>query len=151
MYYFAYGSNMNQDDMAYRCPGAVKAGNGMLWDYTLVERQFADIDYKAGSWVDGVLWEISEDNLRSLDHYEGYPRFYNRHLADIGFDGRIVGAIVYEMTPSAKLEHDGIPYSLTYRRICSEGAIANGIEDEFKLKEEICHTLNLIFPGDQRL
>lgn len=136
MYYFAYGSNMNTERMVRRCPSAVKVGNGILRDYALVERMYADIEYNVGSWVHGVLWEIADDDLRSLDHYEGYPKFYTRHLVDISFDGRTVNAIVYEMTATAKLERNDISYSPEYRRICSDGAIMNEIEDGFELKEE---------------
>lgn len=136
MYYFAYGSNMNCEQMAYRCPGAVKVDNSMLWNYALVERQFADIEYKEGSWVNGVLWEITAEDLRSLDRYEGYPKFYTRHLADIFFDGCTVGAIVYEMTPAAKELRNGKSYSPEYRKICSEGAEMNGIKNEFKIRRE---------------
>ncbi len=120
--------------MACRCPGAVTAGAAILRDYALIERQYADIEPRPGSMVNGVLWEISEDNLHRLDYYEGYPNFYTRYLVDIIFDSRMVGAIVYEMTPSVKLVRSGIPYSPKYRNICSDGAILNGIEDGFKLK-----------------
>lgn len=136
MYYFAYGSNMNCEQMAYRCPGAVKIDNGMLMNYALIERQFADIEFKDGSWVNGVLWEITEIDLHSLDRYEGYPKFYTRHLADIIFDGRKAGAVVYEMTPAARELRNGKPYSPEYRKICSDGAEMNGIENEFKIRRE---------------
>ncbi len=146
MYYFAYGSNMNLEQMAYRCPGAVVISPGILRDYALIERQYADIEPKPGSMVNGVLWKISHDNLCRLDYYEGYPNFYTRYLVDIIFDSRKVGAIVYEMTPSVKLVRSGIPYSSKYRKICSDGAIMNGIGDGFKsAAEEAGDCLNLAF------
>ena len=145
MYYFAYGSNMNSEQMAYRCPGAVTAGHGILWDYALVERKYADIERRPGAWIHGLLWEISEENLRSLDRYEGCPKIYRRYPADIIFDGHKVRAVVYEMTQAAKRERDGIPYSPEYRKLCSDGAIMNGINDAFKVKEKTEHGINLFF------
>jgi gamma-glutamylcyclotransferase (GGCT)/AIG2-like uncharacterized protein YtfP len=133
MYYFAYGSNMNIEQMEYRCPGAIPLGAGILRDYTLVERRYADIDYQAGAFVHGVVWEISQDNLRWLDSYEGYPELYRRFLVEIIFAGSAVSATVYEMTAAAKQQRDGEPYSPEYRAVCSAGAVMNGVEDNFKL------------------
>ncbi len=142
MYYFAYGSNMNSEQMDYRCPGAVTTGHGILWDYALVERKYADIECSPGAWGHGLLWEISDENLRSLDRYEGCPEIYRRCLADIIFDGRKVRAAVYEMTPAAKRERDGIPYSPEYRKLCSDGAVKNGIKDAFKVKDKTEQRIN---------
>lgn len=136
MYYFAYGSNMNRERMASRCPGATPLGKGILLDKVLVERYYADIEDQPGSRVNGLIWEIFEDDLYSLDRYEGYPELYDRYIADIIFDGRTVKAFVYEMTPATKLDRNGKFYSPAYREICSQGAITHGIEDGFKLHDQ---------------
>lgn len=113
-----------------------------MWDYALVERKYADIERRPGAWVHGLLWEISDDNLRSLDRYEGSPKIYRRYPADIIFDGRKVRAVVYEMTQETKRERDGIPYSPEYRKLCSDGAVKNGIKDSFKVKDKTEQRIN---------
>ena len=42
-YYLAYGSNLNENQMRYRCPNAVKVGTLMLDDYQLEFRVFLTI------------------------------------------------------------------------------------------------------------
>ena len=82
--YFAYGSNMNLDQMEYRCPSAQVVGNVRLEDYRLTfcshnpDRGVATILPETGSHVDGVLWKITQDCEISLDHYEGYPYLYGK-------------------------------------------------------------------------
>lgn len=43
MLYCAYGSNMNLDQMAYRCPKSKVVGNGKLYGWELVFNVHADI------------------------------------------------------------------------------------------------------------
>lgn len=131
MFYFAYGSNMNLEQMAVRCPGASPVGSAILAGYRLTERQYADIDRSPGSSVNGLLWRVTAADLVALDRYEGFPRFYTRYRVNVVVDGRQVNAIVYEMTARAKREREGHPYSEYYRDICSSGAVVNGIKNEF--------------------
>jgi len=132
MYYFAYGSNMNIKQMSIRCPGAMPLGSAVLLDYALVERRYADIEKRDGAQVNGLLWEISDKNLRSLDCYEGYPSLYTRHNVNLNFKDDVVTAITYEMTEDAKHDLEGVYYSPGYRKICSDGAVMSGVEDSFK-------------------
>ena len=77
-YYFAYGMNTNIDEMTKRCPKAINLGKCILKDYELKFRHHADIDYKYGSELEGVLWDITEDCERALDSLEGYPFYYDK-------------------------------------------------------------------------
>lgn len=77
-YYFAYGANTNNDNMEYRCPLAINQGKLILPDFRLVFRGVADIEPHAGSSVQGVMWEITEDCEMSLDIFEGYPHLYRK-------------------------------------------------------------------------
>ena len=78
-YYFAYGSNMNLDQMAYRCPAASVVENVKLEGYRLTfcgrgkGSGVATILPEEGSQVEGVLWKITPECEKSLDFYEGYP------------------------------------------------------------------------------
>ena len=88
-YYFAYGSNMNLGQMRFRCPDAEVVGNVRLEDYRLAFRGrapgngVATVLPEKGSYVDGVLWKITEACEKNLDFYEGFPNFYITDNADL--------------------------------------------------------------------
>lgn len=76
-YYLAYGSNLNKEQMAYRCPDAVPVGTGRIDNYELVFRRgVLTIERKDGAFVPVGCWQISDADEARLDRYEGYPRFY---------------------------------------------------------------------------
>ena len=82
--YFAYGSNMNRNQMAFRCPDAEVVESVRLEGYRLAFRTngggngVATVVPEEGSYVDGVLWRISERVEQHLDHYEGFPYLYGK-------------------------------------------------------------------------
>ena len=93
-YYFAYGSNMNLDQMAYRCPAASVVENVRLDGYRLTfcgrgkGSGVATILPEEGSQVEGVLWKITPECEKSLDFYEGYPHLYGKETVLVqGKDG----------------------------------------------------------------
>ena len=59
--YFAYGSNIDLEQMARRCPAAQVVGPATLENYELAFRGsgFATIVPKKGSDVHGLLWSIT--------------------------------------------------------------------------------------------
>jgi hypothetical protein len=71
MLYFAYGSNLNIEQMKRRCPGATPLGRFSLTDARLVFRGVADCIYEAGAICEGGLWEITPQCEHALDIYEG--------------------------------------------------------------------------------
>ena len=80
-YYLAYGSNLNRTQMRYRCPDAVPLGVTAIKNYTLVFRRgYLTIEPKKGSVVPVAVWQISAQDEKRLDRYEGYPRFYYKQL-----------------------------------------------------------------------
>ena len=102
--YIAYGSNLNLEQMAFRCPTAKVVGKSELKDYELLFRggrrgAVATVEPKAGSTVPILVWEIQKKDEASLDLYEGYPNFYDKQMLEIELDGKIVPAMVYVMTP----------------------------------------------------
>ena len=97
MKYFAYGMNTNLDQMAARCPGAVCLGPAWIDNYALVFRHFADIEPDVDSYCDGVLWEITDNNLVALDVLEGYPYHYTRFSVVVNTDRGSDTALVYQM------------------------------------------------------
>ena len=129
--YFAYGSNMNPMRMARRCPGSKVVGSAILRNYRITERLYADIDFQEGSSVSGVLYLITERHLRTLDACEGYPKIYRRIWLEVEYGGETYLAVTYEMSIETKAARDGKPYSEDYRALCSEGAKAHKIKNNF--------------------
>ena len=63
--YIAYGSNLNLEQMAFRCPTAKVVGKSELKDYELLFRggrrgAVATVEPKAGSTVPILVWEIQK-------------------------------------------------------------------------------------------
>ena len=97
MLYFAYGMNTNLDEMAYRCPGARSLGHACLINHVFRFAFHADVEACEGSYVDGVLWEISSENLAALDLLEGYPNYYDRCALQVVHEARTYHALTYRM------------------------------------------------------
>ena len=127
-YYLAYGSNLNIDQMAWRCPDAVPLGTAEIPDYRLLFRgsktgSYLTIEPKEGAKVPVAVWEVSTADEAKLDRYEGYPNFYYKTEMEITYKGLRSGrkrkrtAFVYIMHEDRPL---GEP-SLYYVRTCAEG------------------------------
>lgn len=108
-YYIAYGSNLSVEQMACRCPDAKVIGTAVIEDYALLFRQFATIEPGKGKRVQVLVWEISPEDEKSLDRYEGYPTFY--YKKELTLPVRITGteaeqeltAMVYIMDEKRRL------------------------------------------------
>lgn len=134
--YFAYGSNMNPLRMGHRCPGATALGVGVLRNYQIAERLYADIDFQEGGEVHGVLFLITDQHLRSLDAREGYPKVYRRMWLPVEFSGESYLAVTYEMTAATKAARSGKRYPEEYRKIYSEGARFYRVKNNFTTRRK---------------
>jgi hypothetical protein len=129
-YYVAYGSNLNLEQMAYRCPDATIVGKGIVEDYSLKYRgsktgAYATIIKEAGKCVPVLVWKISPNDERNLDHYEGFPTFYYKKNVTVRMaNGESLCAMAYIMFDAAS---PGTP-SNYYMRTIYEGYIANGLD-----------------------
>lgn len=104
MYYVAYGSNMNLRQMKHRCPNSSVVCNGVLIGWKLVFNVHADIIYtgKEEDVVPVVLWNIDKSDWKSLDMYEGFPKYYIKENVKVSIDKGDVDAVVYVMTNNRK-------------------------------------------------
>ena len=129
-YYVAYGSNLNLEQMAYRCPDATVVGKGIVENYGLKYRgsktgAYATIIKEKGKHVPVLVWKISPNDERNLDRYEGFPTFYyKKNVAVKMANGEKLNAMVYIMFDEAK---PGTP-SNYYMRTIYDGYIANGLD-----------------------
>jgi gamma-glutamylcyclotransferase (GGCT)/AIG2-like uncharacterized protein YtfP len=87
MLYFAYGSNLDPDQMRQRCPGHRVAGLAALQDHRLGFPLYsgdwgggvAGLSHAHGGKVWGMVYELTEADLAALDAYEGWKGVGNQH------------------------------------------------------------------------
>lgn len=130
MLYVAYGSNMNLEQMKYRCPHSTVKGKGKLKGWKLVFNVHADvIKGKKNDEVPVLLWDIDDLDWKRLDRYEGCPFYYIRKNIKVKTDsGETVNAIIYVMTNERK----GIcPPSREYFDTCKTGYMENKIDTRY--------------------
>ncbi len=101
--YIAYGSNLNVEQMKYRCPESTILCKGVIKDYRLLFKgsktgNYLTIEPCEGAEVPVVLWEVTERCEHNLDMYEGWPRFYRKETLPVETeDGVISDAFAYIM------------------------------------------------------
>ncbi len=95
---FAYGSNLNRERMAERCPASEPLGTAVLADHRLVFRHGADLEPHAGAVAVGVVWRLGADDMMALDRYEGCPGLYRKDYRLVQLaGGNSVEAMLYRM------------------------------------------------------
>lgn len=70
--YFAYGSNMDRDAMASRCPASSPVGIGRLMRhrFAIFEEGYATVVRDPRHAVWGMVWDLSLSDVPALDRYE---------------------------------------------------------------------------------
>ena len=127
-YYIAYGSNLNVRQMRMRCPSARIIGTSVLKDYELLFKgsktgSYLTVEKKPGGTVPVAVWEVTADDEKALDRYEGFPNFYYKNELTLPIKGIRTGKIrkrrvfVYIMHEDRLI---GIPSNF-YMRTCLEG------------------------------
>ena len=138
--YFAYGSNLNIEQMKIRCPGAVGISPAVLEGWKLAERIYADIEKAPGECVNGALYEISD--FAALDRFEGYPQCYDREEVMVTDNsGTYRKAWVYRMTEECARQREHISWPDHYRSVCFAGAEYWGIPNAFADVPDTGYTL----------
>lgn len=130
IYYLAYGSNLNERQMSFRCPNATKVGTLMLEDYELEFRLYLTIVPKKGSVVPIGVWQVSESDEKRLDAYEGYPTFYRKEYIEIEMGDTKEQALVYIMNDVRKVA----PPTRQYMMTCAEGYRNFGLDNTFLIE-----------------
>lgn len=126
--YLAYGSNLNVEQMLYRCPDASVFGTAVLEDYRLLFKgsktgSYLTVESCQGSTVPLGVWRVSEADERALDRYEGFPSFYYKRELVLPVKNAKTGKVtnrrsfIYIMHEERKI---GSP-SVSYLKTCGEG------------------------------
>lgn len=149
-YYVAYGSNLNLRQMQVRCPAATLYGTSQLKNYELQFKglphgAYATIAPKKGSAVPVAVWEITPQDERALDRYEGYPNHYFKQNLSLRVDGKSIRAMVYIM--DLRMQH-GLP-STAYYRTVQEGYKDCGL-DSSVLAEALSNSAKQYFDHEAR-
>ena len=78
--YFAYGSNMDAEQILRRCPQSERQEKAKLsgFEFFINRRGVASIRRKASKNVWGIVYSITKNDEVSLDEYEGYPDVYKK-------------------------------------------------------------------------
>ena len=124
-YYIAYGSNLNKEQMAMRCPDAEPVFPVMLENKKLVFRSnckghgVATVEPEKGSRVPAMVWSISDTDEKALDKYEGFPFLYRKEGVWLSIaDGSVsTQAMMYVMNPG----HEETTPSDAYYKTIEQG------------------------------
>jgi gamma-glutamylcyclotransferase (GGCT)/AIG2-like uncharacterized protein YtfP len=100
MKYFAYGTNLSQARIKSRCPSAIKYATGILKNHKLIfnSRGVASIIASDESEVHGLIYDIPDSQITSLDNYEGVPKHYTKQRFLIETDNEEVDCLIYVAT-----------------------------------------------------
>lgn len=124
--YIAYGSNINLEQMAYRCPHSKVVGTSEIKDYELEFRGVATIVPKENATVPVLIWELDERDLLVLNRFEGWPRLYRQETMSFELNGREVEGMVYLMNYG-----ELSPPSQQYYNTILQGYRENGLDEKY--------------------
>lgn len=141
--YLAYGSNLNLEQMAQRCPTAKPMGRTDLKDYQLLFRgghggSVATVEPQKGKTVPCLLWEITPVDEAALDRYEGFPFLYRKEVVKVRLGKKHVETMVYIMNEGRPL---GIP-SCYYYSVILEGYKSAGFDTQI-LKQAVENSMKV--------
>ncbi len=134
--YIAYGSNINIEQMAHRCPNSKIVSKEMLKGYELEFRGVATIVPNDKSEVPILIWEIDGRDEHSLDRYEGFPNLYRKELFEIEVDGEKKECMAYLMNKGQIS-----PPTSYYYNVINQGYEANGMDTSYlraALERSVC-------------
>ena len=132
-FYLAYGSNLNVEQMQYRCPGAEIVTTAMIPDYQLMFKgsktgSYLTIEKLPGAQVPVAVWRVTDADIASLDRYEGFPTFYYKREFTLDCaDGKRHRCFAYIMHEDHVL---GIP-SDWYVKTCLAGYMHFGFDKRY--------------------
>ncbi len=103
MIYFAYGSNMDLEQMQLRCPECNGMGLALLPNYVMSFTRWsrpwksgtADILPDRGKEVYGVLYDLALEDLKKLDKFADYGNSYVRQDVTVEIGEERIPAMTY--------------------------------------------------------
>jgi len=140
--YFAYGSNLSLAQIGLRCPGFKVKGTAVLSKHRVVCNKKGDngVDYYAGIVcspgieVLGALYQLTEEDLASLDVSEGCKdggRHYFRNKKDFFIRNRETGQVINAFTYFVVEPVDPKKPTLGYAAKIFQGCHDHGFPKEY--------------------
>ena len=142
--YFGYGSNLNEEDWN-------RDKNRTTWNKTIVPIEIAylldyapvyhyhsstrnggalDVIQTRGARTPGVLFEIQEGELRTLNRKEGAPNAYHQERVHVQTDnGDIIEALTYIVNDNRREDHFVEP-TTEYTQVVRNGLARFGLNPE---------------------
>lgn len=117
--YFAYGSNMDQEQITERCPSAELISTAKLENHRLEFTIFspkrncgcADVIPSPGDYVYGLLFNLSNEDMRAMDEFEGHPIHYRRVQKEVvDMNNKSLLVETYEVANKEKELHPSDQY-----------------------------------------
>jgi len=136
--YFAYGSNLSSRRIhaPRRAPRALLVGRGVLEGYALRTHKRGrdgsgkcDVTVDGGACVHGVVWELRDGDLRSLDRVEGLGQGYLRSRVAVACDGGTLEAETYVAMADA-IDPAVLPFDW-YMGLVIGGAAEHGLPEPY--------------------
>lgn len=139
--YFAYGSNMSDEQIAQRCPSHCFVCVAKLPGYRLAFTRLstkrgcgvADVVATPDETVWGVVFEMSDADMAALDRHEGVhmkpPAYVRKSVQVVSMDGQPLNAITYEVFTKAENEHAP---NAEYLGLITAGARKWGLPQEYQ-------------------
>lgn len=122
--YVAYGSNINLEQMAFRCPNSEVVGTAMLQGYELQFKRVATIEKKENAQTPVLIWKLPKEDENVLDRFEGFPSLYRKEQVYLEVDGQEQKVMVYIMNGNHPLAES----SMGYYECIQQGYIENGMD-----------------------
>ena len=135
--YISYGSNINLEQMAYRCPHSKVVGTSEIKGYELEFRGVATIVPKENASVPVLIWELDDRDLPILNKYEGHPHLYRQEKMPFELNGKSCEGMAYLMNRGTIF-----PPSPQYYDTILQGYRENGLDEsylEMALETSIYH------------
>lgn len=104
VWYFAYGSNLNKEQMKRRVGKWRDSTKAILRDHKLVfdiysqswKGGVADVVESPGGFVYGAVYLLTEDQIKELDKYEAVPTLYSKRKVNVEIDDKMqLDALAY--------------------------------------------------------
>ena len=135
VWYFAYASNMNRRQVEQRAGALAEEKVARLDNYELNFDKIArggtgtaNLVAAEGKTVYGVLYRVTEQQLKALDRFEGVPEHYRRSQVTVAeADGRKVAAQVY----LARKVRKGLKPDRGYLARIVQGAEEHGLPADY--------------------
>ncbi len=105
VWYFAYGSNLNKEQLKVRVVTWKKDAKAVLDGWKLIFAKgwsghrsgYANIVTSEDSIVNGAIYELTEEQMKKLDIPEGAPNVYHRENVTVISNGKKIVAVAYVM------------------------------------------------------